>query len=96
MATADITIIGPRTGPDSHAGEYIAELQRRLASQDKVSHRLHGMGTSLEGSVDDILALVAELHRVPFELDVPRIYTVLKLDDPDDRTQSPDDTVRSV
>jgi uncharacterized protein (TIGR00106 family) len=85
MATADITVIGLRTGPDSHASEYIAEIQRRLAAQDKVSYELHGMGTSLEGSAEDIFRVAAELHRVPFDLGVPRVYTVLKLDDPADR-----------
>ncbi len=87
MATADITILGLRTGPDSHASEYIAEIQRRLASQDKVAYQLHGMGTSLEGTADDIFALAAELHKVPFELGIPRVYTVLKLDEPADRPE---------
>lgn len=97
MATADITVIGLRTGPDSHASEYIAEIQRRLAAQSKVSYELHGMGTSLQGSAEDIFAVAAELHKIPFELGVPRVYTVLKIDDPSDR---PDQTlaekVRSV
>jgi uncharacterized protein, MTH1187 family len=96
MATADITIIGLRTGPDSHASEYIAEIQRRLAAQDKVSYRLHGMGTSLEGSAEDILALSADLHKVPFEMGIPRVYTIIKLDDPGARRQSLDDKVKSV
>lgn len=97
MATADITILGLRTGPDSHASEYIAEIQKRLAAQDKVRYKLHGMGTSLEGSADDILALAAELHKVPFELGIKRVYTILKLDDPSDRPeQSLEDKVRSV
>lgn len=87
MATADITIIGLRTGPDSHASEYIAEIQRRLANQDKVAYQLHGMGTSLEGTADDIFAIAAELHKIPFELGVPRVYTVMKLDDPSDRPE---------
>lgn len=87
MATADITIIGLRTGPDSHASEYIAEIQRRLANQDKVAYQLHGMGTSLEGTADDIFAVAAELHKIPFELGVPRVYTVMKLDDPSDRPE---------
>lgn len=97
MATADLTVIGLRTGPDSHASEYIAEIQRRLAAQSKVSYQLHAMGTSLQGSADDIFSVAAELHKVPFELGVPRVYSVLKLDDPSDR---PDQTlaekVRSV
>lgn len=90
MATADITVIGLRTGPDSHASEYIAEIQRRLAAQDKVAFELHGMGTSLQGSSEDIYAVAAELHRVPLELGIPRVYTVLKVDESADR---PDQTL---
>lgn len=97
MATADITVIGLRTGSDSHASEYIAAIQRRLAAQDKVKYQLHGMGTSLQGSADDIFAVAVELHKVPFELGVPRVYTVLKLDDPQDRPdQTLTEKVRSV
>jgi uncharacterized protein (TIGR00106 family) len=55
------------------------------------------MGTSLEGSTDDILALVGELHRVPFDQGVPRVYTVLKLDERRDRPdQSLDDKISAV
>lgn len=97
MATADITILGLRTGPDSHASEYIAEIQKRLSQQDKVAYQLHGMGTSLEGTADDIFALAAELHKVPFDLGIPRVYTVLKLDEPSDKpNQTLADKVDSV
>ena len=54
------------------------------------------MGTSLEGSTEDILRVVADLHAVPFALGVPRVYTVLKLDERRDREQSLDDKVVSV
>jgi uncharacterized protein (TIGR00106 family) len=95
MATAELTVIGlGRTDPS--AGEYIAEIQRRLAAQDKVRYELHAMGTDLEGSTEDILAIVAELHRVPFEMGLPRVYSVLKLDDRRDKQQSLADKVRSV
>ena len=79
------------------ASEYIAEIQRRLAQQDRVRFRMHAMGTSLEGSTEDILAVVGELHAVPFDQGVPRVYTVLKLDERRDRPgQTLDDKVRSV
>ena len=79
------------------ASEYIAEIQRRLARQDRVRFRMHAMGTSLEGSTEDILAVVGELHAVPFDQGVPRVYTVLKLDERRDRPgQTLDDKVASV
>ena len=95
MATADLTVIGLGRS-DPSAGEYIAEIQRRLAAQDRVGYKLHAMGTSLEGSTEDILAVVGELHRVPFELGLPRAYTVLKLDERTDKEQTLEDKVRSV
>jgi uncharacterized protein (TIGR00106 family) len=95
VATAELTVIGLGRS-DPSAGEYIAEIQRRLAAQDKVRYRLQAMGTELEGSTEDILGVVAELHRVPFELGLPRVYTVLKLDERRDKEQSLDDKLRSV
>ncbi len=96
MATADLTVIALGR-PDASAGEYIAAIQRRLAEQDRVRYRMHAMGTSLEGETADILAVVGELHAVPFEAGVPRVYTVLKLDERRDRPdQTLDDKVESV
>ena len=95
MATADLTVIGLGQAEVS-ASRYIAEIQRRLAAQERVRYRLHAMGTSLEGSTPDVLALVGELHAVPFELGLPRVYTVLKLDERRDREQTLDDKVVAV
>ena len=95
MATAELTVIGlGRTDPS--ASEYIAEIQRRLAAQNRVRYELHAMGTNLEGSTEDILEIVGELHRVPFDMGLPRVYSVLKLDERRDKAQSLGDKVRSV
>ena len=72
MATADLTVLA-LGGADVSASRYIAEIQRRLARQERVRYRMHAMGTGLEGSTADILAVVAELHAVPFEQGAPRV-----------------------
>ena len=96
MATADLTVL-TLGRPEVSASAYIAEIQRRLAAQDLVRYRMHAMGTSLEGSTEDILRVVGELHAVPFEAGIPRVYTVLKLDERRDRPdQTLDDKVASV
>ena len=95
MATADLTVIALGRA-DVGASRYIAEIQRRLERQDRVRYLLHAMGTSLEGRTEDILAVVAELHAVPFELGMPRVYSVLKLDERRDREQTLEDKVESV
>src|SRR4051794_9020491 len=96
MATADLTVLAlGRQG--ASASQYIAEIQRRLTRQDRVRFRMHAMGTSLEGSTADILAVVGELHAIPFDQGVPRVYSILKLDERRDRPdQTLDDKVRSV
>jgi uncharacterized protein (TIGR00106 family) len=95
VATADLTVIALGRA-DASASRYIAEIQRRLERQDRVRYLLHAMGTSLEGTTEDILAVVAELHAVPFELGIPRVYSVLKLDERRDREQTLEDKVESV
>lgn len=96
MATADLTVIALGR-PDASASEYIAAIQRKLAAQDRVGYRMHAMGTSLEGATEDILRLVGELHAAPFDQGVPRVYTVLKLDERRDKPgQTLDDKVASV
>ena len=70
---------------------------RKLAAQDRVVYRMHAMGTSLQGSTEDILGLVGELHATPFEQGIPRVYTVLKLDERRDKPdQTLEDKVASV
>ncbi|MDQ8043334.1 MAG: MTH1187 family thiamine-binding protein [Solirubrobacteraceae bacterium] len=96
MATADLTVLALGR-PEASASAYVAEIQRHLAAQDRVRYVMHAMGTSLEGSTADILAIVGELHAVPFELGVPRVYTVLKLDERRDKPeQTLQDKVDSV
>jgi uncharacterized protein (TIGR00106 family) len=95
MATADLTVIALGR-PDASASRYIAEIQRRLAAQDDVRYVMHAMGTSLEGTTADILRIVGELHAVPFELGIPRVYSVLKLDERRDKEQTLEDKVESV
>jgi uncharacterized protein (TIGR00106 family) len=96
VATAELTVLALGRQEVS-ASEYIAEIQRRLAAQDRVNYRMHAMGTELEGTTQDILAVVSWLHETPFDMGVPRVYTVLKLDERRDKPdQTLDDKVRSV
>jgi len=95
LATADVTVIALGRA-EASASAYIAEIQRRLAAQDRVRYEMHAMGTSLEGATADILAVFGELHAVPFEMGIPRVYSILKLDERRDREQTLEDKVSSV
>jgi len=95
LATADLTVIALGRA-EASASAYIAEIQRRLAAQERVRYEMHAMGTSLEGATADILAVFGELHAVPFEMGIPRVYSILKLDERRDREQTLADKVESV
>ncbi len=86
MATAELTVI-PLGTPTASVSEYLAEIARRLESETRVEATMHGGGTSLEGETAAILAVVADMHSVPFEMGVLRVYTVLKLDERRDRPE---------
>ena len=95
MATADITVL-PIGREGASLGDILVEVRLKLEAQQKVDFEMHAMGTSLEGEIEDIFALAAELHEVPFASGVPRVYTVLKVDQRTDREQSLADKLDSV
>ncbi len=95
MATADITVL-PIGREGASVGDLLVEVERHLAAQDSVRYELHAMGTSLEGDLDDILRIAGELHSIPFESGIPRVYTVLKIDQRTDKDQTLESKVQSV
>jgi uncharacterized protein (TIGR00106 family) len=95
MATAEITVL-PIGREGASVSDLLTELRRHLDSQDKVRFEMGPMGTSLEGSTADIFTLAAELHALPFEKGIPRVYTVMKLDERTDKKQTLESKVKSV
>lgn len=95
MATAELTIL-PMGREGASVGDLLALIAERLAAQDAVEFEIGPMGTSLEGDVTEILALVGELQEIPLAAGLPRVYTVLKLDNRADREQSLGEKVESM
>ena len=95
MATADITVL-PIGREGASVGDLLAEIARHLANQDKVRFEMHAMGTSLEGDTADIFALASELHDLPLKAGIPRVYTVLKVDQRTDKEQTLESKLESV
>ena len=95
MATADITVL-PIGREGASVGDLLVEVRRHLESQDRVRFQMHAMGTSLEGSAEDIFSLAAELHAIPLADGIPRAYTVLKVDQRTDKEQTLESKVASV
>lgn len=95
MATADITVL-PIGREGASVSDLLAEIARHLEAQDRVRFEMGPMGTALEGEAKDIFALAAEIHALPFESGIPRVYTVLKIDQRSDKAQTLESKIQSV
>ena len=75
IAEFSITPIGKGVS----VGEYVA---RSVAIVDRsgLPYRLNPMGTVIEGSFDEVLALVARCHKAVMK-DCERVSTIVKIDD---------------
>jgi len=79
MALMNLTIIPLGTGSPS-VGEHVAEIQKALAKSG-YPYKLTDMGTIIEGSSKELLALAAQLAEMPFTKGVQRVVTQISLDD---------------
>lgn len=95
MATADITVL-PIGREGASVGDQLARIARHLEGQEKVRFEMHAMGTALQGEPADIFALAAEIHALPLEDGLPRVYTILKVDERTDKRQTLESKVESV
>ncbi|MEW6594433.1 MAG: MTH1187 family thiamine-binding protein [Thermodesulfobacteriota bacterium] len=83
MALMQITIIPLGTASVS-VGDHVAAVQRLLAEKG-VPHRLHDMGTLIEGEPADLLRLAAAIHEMPFQHGCQRVVTQIAIDDRRDK-----------
>jgi uncharacterized protein (TIGR00106 family) len=67
-----------------------------VRDQDRVAWRLDPMFTTLEGDLDEVMALVRRMQEAVFEAGAVRVGTVLKIDDRRDRVVSMDDKVTAA
>ncbi len=75
LAEFSITPIGKGVG----VGEYVARCLD-LVDRSGLPYRLNPMGTVVEGSFDDVLALIARCHKAVAQ-DCDRVSTSVKIDD---------------
>ena len=94
MAIAEVSIVPLGTGSVS-VSEYVAGAIEEL-QKSKLSYQLTPMGTIIEGSLEDVLAVIHKMHETPFRRGARRVYTTIKLDDRRDRPVQMNDKVQSV
>jgi uncharacterized protein (TIGR00106 family) len=94
MALLDITVVPLGTG-ESSLGGWVAGLADLLEGSG-LAYRLHDMGTTVEGSADELFAVARKLHEHCFLQGAPRVYTMMKIDDRRDKRVSLGDKTASV
>ncbi|MFZ5899520.1 MAG: MTH1187 family thiamine-binding protein [Bacillota bacterium] len=83
MAVAEISVL-PVGTPTASVSAYVADCVRVL-ERSGLDYRVTPMGTVIEGSLNDILRVVRQMHEVPFDKGVQRVVTTLKIDDRRDK-----------
>ncbi|MBO7209696.1 MAG: MTH1187 family thiamine-binding protein [Methanobrevibacter sp.] len=84
MITADLCII-PMGIEESGVGKYVAKAAK-IIEDSGLNYQITAMGTQIEA--DDLKTLYGVCEKVQeaiFDMDVPRVYTVLKIDDRRDK-----------
>ena len=94
MAVAFLTITPLGTATPS-VSRYVAGVERILR-RTKLTHQLTAMGTIIEGDLDEILAVVREMHEHPFSQGALRVSTSLRIDDRRDKEHTIAGKLRSV
>ena len=94
MVIAELTVVPSGVGPS--VSDYVARAQTVIQKHTRVKSLLTPMSTILEGEMDDVLALVREVHECMFDNRVQRVLTLLKIDDRRDKVLSMQGKLDSV
>ncbi len=94
MALMQINVIPVGTASAS-IGEFVASIVKRLRKEG-MSCRLTDMGTTIEGSAEELLAVAARIHELPFSKGCRRVVTQIIIDDRRDKKIALGDKVASV
>lgn len=94
MAIMQLTIIPLGTQTPS-VGQYVADIQQTLR-REGFPHELTDMGTIIEGEPQELLALAARLHALPFVHGAQRVVTQVVLDERRDKTVKLGDKTAAV
>jgi len=90
IAEFSITPIGKSVG----VGEHVARAVD-IVDRSGLPYRLNPMGTVVEGSFDQVLALIARSHKAVMK-DCERVSTIIKIDDRKGATGQLDAKVSAV
>jgi uncharacterized protein (TIGR00106 family) len=82
MAVMEISIVP--IGKGASISTYVADCVRVL-KKEKLPFELSAMGTNVEGSLKNLIAVALKMHQVPFNKGAQRVVTTIKIDDRRDK-----------
>jgi uncharacterized protein (TIGR00106 family) len=83
MAIMEISVVPIGTASAS-VSSFVAECVK-LVERQGLKYEVTSMGTEVEGAVDDLLKLAAQMHRAPFSKGAQRVLTTIRLDERRDK-----------
>lgn len=79
MAIVEISVAPLGTG-SLGVSSYVAACVEVVAASG-LPYQLTPMGTIIDGDVDEIFAVLRQMHEVPFDKGAQRVSTLIKIDD---------------
>jgi uncharacterized protein (TIGR00106 family) len=83
MAIMEISVIPIGTESPS-VSPFVAECVKIVAQQG-LEYEVTSMGTEVEGELEELLNVAAQMHRAPFTKGAQRVVTTIKIDERRDK-----------
>jgi uncharacterized protein (TIGR00106 family) len=83
MAIMEISVV-PIGTESTSVSSFVAECVK-IVEQEGLTYEVTSMGTAVEGEVDDLLRLAAQMHRAPFTHGAQRVLTTIRIDERRDK-----------
>jgi uncharacterized protein (TIGR00106 family) len=84
MAIMEISVVPVGTDNPS-VSSFVAECIK-IVEQHGLQYEVSSMGTEVEGELDALLNVAAQMHRAPFAKGAQRVVTTIKIDERRDKT----------
>mgnify|MGYP000951273027 FL=1 len=83
MAIAEVTVVPVGTG-NASVSEFVVDVIK-LAKSTGLKLEITSMGTNIEGSLEDILAVAQAMHQSCLATGAQRVFTSIKIGDRSDQ-----------
>ena len=93
IAELKVVPLGTQTASLS---KYVAAVIDVVRQTKGITYQITPMGTVVQGPLAQVLALVQEMHEVPFKMGAKRVSTTINIDDRRDKLITMESKVKAV